>query len=89
MYTGFAILNHDDKSYFIYNELPEDLMVTPNKMKAINSSKMDDTVPIYKVVDNGKVVRKILIDKTLHSGIDAVIPGAYLKSQDENEIYVL
>ena len=40
-YTGFSILNYETKSYFIYNELPENLLRPPNKMKIVNSSNID------------------------------------------------
>jgi hypothetical protein len=88
-FTGFAILKGEDKSYFIYNELPGNLQREPDKMEKVNSSKMDETAVIYTTVDNGKVVRKILINKEDNSGIDAILPGSYLSSTEKNEIYVL
>ena len=88
-FTGFAILKDDDRSYFIYNELPGNLERDPDKMKKVNSSKMDETAVIYTTVENGKVVRKILINKDQDSGIDAILPGSYISAAGEKEIFVL
>ena len=88
-FTGFAILKDDDKSYFIYNELPGNLERNPDKMKKVNSSKMDETAVIYTTVENGNVVRKILINKDQDSGIDAILPGSYISGAGEKEIFVL
>ncbi|MEP6583920.1 MAG: hypothetical protein ABJA90_06625 [Ginsengibacter sp.] len=88
-FTGFAILKNDDESFFIYNELPGNLQRDPDKMKKVNSSKIDETAVIYTTLDGGKVVRKILIDKGENSGIDAILPGSYFSAKGKNEIYVL
>lgn len=82
-FTGFAILNNNDKSYFIYNELPDNLQRDPDKMKKVNSSKIDETAVIYTTVDNGKVVRKILINKDQNAGVDAILPGSYISSTEK------
>ncbi len=88
-YTGFSILNNENKSYFIYNELPENLQRTPDKMKKVNSSKIDETVVIYTVVDSNKVKRKVLINKDPKSGIDAILPNSYIVDNYKNQIYLL
>ncbi|HKR03996.1 MAG TPA: hypothetical protein VJY62_05105 [Bacteroidia bacterium] len=88
-YTGFAILNHNNKSYFIYNELPENLQRKPNEFEGVGSGKLNKTVVIYTAVDSNKVKRKILINKEPDSGTNAIIPGSYISANDKSEIYLL
>ncbi|MEO8110587.1 MAG: hypothetical protein ABI594_11165 [Ginsengibacter sp.] len=87
-YTGFAILNHGNKSYFLYNELPGNLGRSPDKMKKVNSSKIDETAIIYTEIDGDKVQRNILVNKDA-DGIDALLPGTYLPSPYKDEVYAL
>lgn len=88
-YTGFAVLHQDDKSYFIYNELPENLRRKPDEMKRVNSSKMDETAIIYTLVrsNDEKIARTILVDKSSKDHIDAVLPNSYLS--EKNTLYAL
>ena len=88
-FTGFATLHQGDKSYFIYNELPENLQRTPDKMKRVNSSKIDKTAIIYTLVNSNeyKIVRAIFIDKNKEDGIDALLPNAQLS--ERNTVYAL
>lgn len=88
-YTGFALLHQGDKSYFIYNELPENLRRKPDEMKRVNSSKMDETAVIYTLVNSNdeKINRTILIDKNSKDHIDALLPNSYLS--ERNTLYVL
>jgi hypothetical protein len=88
-FTGLAILKSLDKTYFIYNELPGNLSCPVEKMKTVNSAKMDETAIIYTVIDGGKVARKILIDKVNNSAVDAVIPLDCIRTNSEKELFIL
>lgn len=87
--TGFATLNHNNKSYFIYNELPDNLKRIPSKMNGISSGRYNETIVIYTVADSGKVIRKPLIDKLPYSDTDAIIPSSYLEQKNERQIFLL
>jgi len=88
-FTGFAILIHAGKSYFIYNELPGNLQLNPKDFEPVTWKKISKTVVIYTSVDSNKVKRNILISKDPDSGTDAIIPGSYLRAHDKSEIYLL
>ena len=87
-FIGLAILSHADKSYFIYNELEENLTKTPDNMKQVNASKMEKTNVIYSVVENGKVLRKPIIKKENKKDIDAIILSTHLHSNNGDELYL-
>ena len=89
-FTGFALLTYKGKSYFIYNELPDNLLCPPDEMKKVKSSKTDETVVVYATIDGGKVQRNILINKPPKSDTDAIFPGSYLRDRNKREtIYLL
>jgi hypothetical protein len=88
-FTGFVVLHNGGRSYFVYNELPENLQRTPDRMKRVNSSKMDETAIIFTLVDSNddKIVRTVLIDKNAKNNVDALLPNSYLA--EENTLYAL
>ena len=88
-YSGFSILNYHDQSYFIYNELSENLDRTPDKMKKINLSRIDKTSVIYATVDNHQVLRRMLIDKSPDAVPNAVLPYRCLTDSKKGEAYIL
>ncbi len=88
-YTGFAILADSRQSFFIYNDLAENLQKTPDKMKKVKPGNIDETVVIQTTIENNKVKRSQLIDKLPDAGIDAVLPNSYLSDIKKGEIYLV
>ncbi len=87
-FLGLAILSHANKSYFIYNELEENLNKTPDQMKRVNTSRMEKTNVIYTVVENGKVLRKPIIKKENKKDTDAIMLSTFLHSNNGDELYL-
>jgi hypothetical protein len=88
-YTGFVIMKNNNQSFYIYNELPENLELAPDKMKKVKSFKFDETVVIQTTVLNNSVRRKKLMDKSTGSLVDAIIPRKNLDTGNGKISYVI
>lgn len=88
IYTGFNILHKDNKCFFIFNELAENLALKEGEpSKKIKNSKVDDTaISIFTVENNEITERKALIEKDNSGFADALLPNETLYT-DRHEMY--
>jgi len=90
MYIGFTTLTRNDSTFFIYNELPENLQRPESGQKNVRGAKLDETVVIYASTAGPGVTKHILIEKTAKAGIDAIMPRTVLKDRfRKGVIYLL
>lgn len=88
VYAGFASLQFKDKNYYVYNELPDNLR-KPDKVKQVDLNGINFTEVVYASVENDKVIRKMLIEKTFPNTTDAVYTSKYMRDLSKGEIYIL
>ena len=88
-YSSFVALNGNIHPYLIYNELPVNLERTPDKMRQIDGSLVDETTIIYAAVDNGKVIRKAIVPKKEDGIIDALLFDQFLTEPNNREAILL
>lgn len=74
-YTRFTLLHDSTRCFYIYNELPENLNLSPNAdIKKVKDSKVDETSIILTATENSKIIeQKMLINKTAPKQIDAIL----------------
>lgn len=88
-FIGFTSLCRDNETYFIYNELPENISKSPDDMKPLKTGKLDESGVIYTKLGQDKVSRKILIPKTGPKNVDLLLPWSSFVSRPENEMFVV
>ncbi|MBO9593119.1 MAG: hypothetical protein J7599_09420 [Niabella sp.] len=89
-YSSFTTLNHNDTTYCVYNELPENLQRSDSRLKNVNGNRIDETVVVYANLSSDPVKSNILIDKAGKSGTDAVMPGTSIKDTfKKGTLYIL
>ena len=88
-FIGFTSLCRDNETYFIYNELPENISKSPDDMKPLKTGKLDEAGVIYTKLGQDKVSRKILIPKTGPKNVDLLLPWSSFVSRPENEMFVV
>ncbi|MFT3902182.1 MAG: hypothetical protein QM727_03375 [Niabella sp.] len=90
IYSGFAPLTYNDTTFCIYNELPQNLQRSADRLKNVSGAKMDETVVIYAATPDPETPKKILIERAEKSGTDAIMPRTLIKDKfKDGVIYIL
>ncbi|WP_114788934.1 hypothetical protein U0035_04940 [Niabella yanshanensis] len=78
-YMGFIPLSHNDATFCIYNELPQNLGRADDKIKNVKSASTDATVVISAALGSAGGQKDILIEKAGKNEITAILPRTGLK----------
>lgn len=89
-YTGNLVLHKGDETFFVYNELPENLdIMNVKKIKKVRNAKLDETVIMVTATNDTTIInRKILNEKKPGDEIDALLIYESLSTRND-ELYTL